>query len=254
MTFVAARGHGDLGHRDQVPGRLVALLVDHARRPGGTAAGPARSPAGTRRSAAAACPGRPAARRTRPARWPARPSSPAPARPRRAPACSGGSGRGRAGPGPRRTRRPPRRARWPPAPGRRRSATSAWPCWSCRPNTGRSRTIVTPGVSTGTSTIDCCRYGAALGVGLAHRDQELAARVERAGGPPLAAGDDVLVAVALDPGGDVGRVRGGDVRLGHRERRTGSCRPAAAPATAASAPACRAGAAAPCCRCPGRRS
>ena len=41
--------------------------------------------------------------------------------------------------------------------------TSACPCWSCRPITGRSRTIVTPGVSTGTSTIDCCRYGAASG-------------------------------------------------------------------------------------------
>src|SRR6185312_2496937 len=41
--------------------------------------------------------------------------------------------------------------------------TSAWPCWSCRPITGRSRTIVTPVVSTGTSTIVCCRYGAASG-------------------------------------------------------------------------------------------
>ena len=41
--------------------------------------------------------------------------------------------------------------------------TSACPCWSCRPITGRSRTTVTPGVSIGTSTIDCCRYGGASG-------------------------------------------------------------------------------------------
>ena len=43
-------------------------------------------------------------------------------------------------------------------------------------------------------------------VRLAHDDEEPAVRVHRAGGPPLAAGDDVLVAVALDPRLDVGGV------------------------------------------------
>ena len=37
-------------------------------------------------------------------------------------------------------------------------------------------------------------------VGLAHHDEDLAARVHRPGRPPLAAVDHVLVAVALDPG------------------------------------------------------
>jgi len=59
--------------------------------------------------------------------------------------------------------------------------------------------------------------GRSSGVGLAHDDQHGAARVHRSTGPPLSSGDDVLVAVPLDPGGDVGRVAAGDVRLGHRE-------------------------------------
>ena len=77
-----------------------------------------------------------------------------------------------------------------------------------------------PGVSRGTSTIDCCRCGPALRVGLAHHDEDLAALVGGAGDPPLAAVDDVVVAVAHDAGLDVGGVRRRDVRLGHRERRT----------------------------------
>ncbi len=56
-------------------------------------------------------------------------------------------------------------------------------------------------------------------VGLAHHDEDLALRVHRPGDPPLAAVHDVLVAVADDAGLDVGRVGGGDVGLGHRERR-----------------------------------
>jgi hypothetical protein len=58
-----------------------------------------------------------------------------------------------------------------------------------------------------------------VGVGLAHQDEDLAALVGRAGDPPLAAVDDVVVAVAHDAGLDVGGVRRRDVRLGHRERR-----------------------------------
>ena len=56
-------------------------------------------------------------------------------------------------------------------------------------------------------------------VGLAHGDQHGAAWVHRTAGPPLAPGDDVLIAVPLDPGGDVGRVAARHVRLGHGEGR-----------------------------------
>ncbi len=61
----------------------------------------------------------------------------------------------------------------------------------------------------------------ALGVriGHAHHDQQLAPRGHRAGRPPLAPADHVVIAVPGDAGGDVGGVRGGDPRLGHRERR-----------------------------------
>jgi len=44
------------------------------------------------------------------------------------------------------------------------------------------------------------------------------AMFEGAAGPPLPPGDDVFVAVALDPGGDVSRVAAGHVGLGHGER------------------------------------
>ena len=81
------------------------------------------------------------------------------------------------------------------------------------------RLTSTPGVSRGTRIMLCWRCRSAVRVGLAHHDEDLAVRVHRAGRPPLAAVDDVLVAVALDPGGDVGGVGGGDVRLGHAERR-----------------------------------
>ncbi len=59
----------------------------------------------------------------------------------------------------------------------------------------------------------------AVGIGHAHHDEHRAARVGRAGGPPLAGVDDVVAAVAFDARGDVGGVRGGDLRFGHRERR-----------------------------------
>ena len=48
--------------------------------------------------------------------------------------------------------------------------------------------------------------------------KNLAGGVHRPGDPPLAAVDDVLVTVALDPGGDVGGVGGRDRGLGHRKR------------------------------------
>src|SRR3546814_10465188 len=43
-------------------------------------------------------------------------------------------------------------------------------------------------------------------VGLAHHDRDLAARVADSRRPPFAAVDDIIVAVALDPRLDIGRV------------------------------------------------
>ena len=95
--------------------------------------------------------------------------------------------------------------------------SSEWPCWSWYPNTGRCRMISRPGVSRGTRTIDCWRCGGAVGVGLAHDDEDLAALVGGTAGPPLAAVDHVVVAVADDRRLDVAGVGRGDVGLGHRE-------------------------------------
>ncbi len=58
-----------------------------------------------------------------------------------------------------------------------------------------------------------------FGVGLAHEDHDLAARVVGAGGPPLAAVDHVVIAIALDAGFDVGGVAGGHGGFGHGEGR-----------------------------------
>ena len=54
-------------------------------------------------------------------------------------------------------------------------------------------------------------------IGLAHEDQDLAARVARAGSPPLAAVDHVVIAVAHDGGLNIRGIAGGDIRLGHRK-------------------------------------
>ena len=55
------------------------------------------------------------------------------------------------------------------------------------------------------------------GVGLAHEDEQGAAGIHGAAGPPLAPVDDVLAAVPLDPRGDVGGIAAGDVGFGHGE-------------------------------------
>src|SRR3546814_590654 len=57
-------------------------------------------------------------------------------------------------------------------------------------------------------------------VGLAHHDRDLAARVADSRRPPFAAVDDIIVAVALDPRLDIGRVGRGDRGLGHQKGRT----------------------------------
>src|SRR6478672_26203 len=56
-----------------------------------------------------------------------------------------------------------------------------------------------------------------VGVGAAHHNQDLAARIRRPGRPPLAAVDHVVTAVAGDQRFDVAGVAGGHRRLGHRE-------------------------------------
>ena len=55
--------------------------------------------------------------------------------------------------------------------------------------------------------------------GLAHEDQDRTARISGTGGIPLAAVDEVVVAVAHDGTGDVSSVGRSDVRLGHGEGR-----------------------------------
>ena len=61
--------------------------------------------------------------------------------------------------------------------------------------------------------------GRRVGIALAHQDDDLAARIAHARRPPLAAVDDVVVAVALDAALDVARVGRGHRRLGHGEAR-----------------------------------
>lgn len=56
-------------------------------------------------------------------------------------------------------------------------------------------------------------------VGLTHGDEDLAAVVPRARGPPLAAVEEVVVALSFHPELDVGPVGGGNVRFGHQEGR-----------------------------------
>ena len=77
--------------------------------------------------------------------------------------------------------------------------------------------------------------GGGVGVGAAHHDEDLAARVGRAGRPPLAAVDDVVVAVAQHRGLDVAGVAGWPPPARSSRTRCGSRRPAAAPATACAA-------------------
>ena len=63
------------------------------------------------------------------------------------------------------------------------------------------------------------RVARAVGVGLAHHDEDRAARVAGARAEPLAAVDDVVVALAPDAALDVGGVGRGHRRLGHQEGR-----------------------------------
>ena len=56
-----------------------------------------------------------------------------------------------------------------------------------------------------------------VGVRLAHKDGDPAPRVPGTGDPPLPAVYDVLVPVPLYARPDIRRVRGGHIRLGHRE-------------------------------------
>jgi len=111
--------------------------------------------------------------------------------------------------------------------------------------------MVTPGVSRGTRIMDCWRWRSAEGSVLPITMKISACGFSAPGDPPLAPVDHVLVTVALDAGGDVGGVGGGHVGLGHRERRGGSGRRAAAAASVFAARVCRTWRAPPCCLCPG---
>ena len=135
-----------------------------------------------------------------------------------------------------------------------RSATSQWPCWSL---VAEDRQVADDLDARGVHRHEDHRLLAvrsARRVGLAHHDEDLAARVGGAARPPLAAVDDVVVAVAGDR---ASRCWSRPMtRRPARSSRTpsGSRRPAAAAATAPSAPPCRTCAAPPCCRCPAPRS
>ena len=116
------------------------------------------------------------------------------------------------------------------------------------------RRTSTPGVSRGTRIMLCWRCRSASGSVLPIT-MKISQRGSIAPGrPPLAAVDHVLVAVAVDPGGDVGGVGGGDLRLGHAERRADLAVQQRRAASAPAAPASRTRPAPPCCRCPARRS
>jgi hypothetical protein len=52
-------------------------------------------------------------------------------------------------------------------------------------------------------------------IGLAHDDEQFAARIVGAAGPPFAAIDHVLIAFTADAAFDVGGVRGSHRRFGH---------------------------------------
>ena len=56
-----------------------------------------------------------------------------------------------------------------------------------------------------------------LRIGLAHQDRDLAARIADARRPPFAAVDDVVIAVALDAGLDIGGIGRRHRGLGHQE-------------------------------------
>ena len=58
-------------------------------------------------------------------------------------------------------------------------------------------------------------------IGHAEYDQETAARMGGAGDEPFAPVDDVVVLIANDRGGDIGRIGGGHIGFGHPEGRTG---------------------------------
>ncbi len=107
--------------------------------------------------------------------------------------------RARAAPGRSRSRCPRRGSGLPPAPAHCRSALRQWPCGaSSKPNTRSAR-----GDAHARRVhrhqhhrLPLVRGG--LGIGHAHHDQDPAARVAGAGGPPLAAVEHVVVAVAHD--------------------------------------------------------
>ncbi|MEY9204773.1 hypothetical protein ABIF05_003883 [Bradyrhizobium elkanii] len=72
-------------------------------------------------------------------------------------------------------------------------------------------------MSSGTRILRLLLMLGGVEVGLAHQDRDLAAGIADARRPPFAAVDDVVIAVLLDAGLDVGGVGRSDRRLGHQE-------------------------------------
>ena len=139
-----------------------------------------------------------------------------------------------------------------PGRARPRTPTSACPEGaSSKPSTRMLRTTSTPGARAGTRISECRAVAWRAGVGEPEEEEDLAARIRRAGDVPLAPVDEVAVTVARDRRSDVGGVRRGRVRARSSRTPSGSRLRAADAASAPSARRCRTGRAPPCCRCRG---
>ena len=130
---------------------------------------------------------------------------------------------------------------------------SQWPGWCWWPKTGNERTISMPGVSAGTITIDCWRCVSASGSVLPMTTKTL----QRGSAAP-----EIHHLRPLMTYSSPSRTMRVSMFVASQEATAGSViakaerisPSAAARATAAAAPRCRAGGAAPCCRCRERRS
>ena len=117
-------------------------------------------------------------------------------------ACSDGSGPGRGALARSRSRDPRRGCRFSAGTRTFSRSTSEWPCGASSIAEDRSASAQDLHARCVSSRHEDLRllhvaWLAPVGIGLAHDDGDLAARVTDAGRPPLAAVDDVVVAVAL---------------------------------------------------------
>ena len=236
MTFSAMLRRGDLDRGDLGARVLVADGVHQPRGLEGEQPRPSRS--------------RCAPRRSSPGCWRCSASgSPNVARVERAPAhqlerplgradrahAVVDAARARAGPGRSGSRRPRRRSGSRPARARPRSDLGVALAVVVAEHRQVAHRPSRRACRSGRGPSTAARCGGAVRVGLAHHDQDLAVRVHRAGRPPLAAVEHVLVAVALD------RAAGCWSRPSWRRRARSSRTPSGSRRRAAAA------ATAPCC-------